>query len=1675
MSCEFTNAFFEDEKKSSHSITCSNEAMLEVGLGVFDTESAYEAFKKMVPIDAFIKVLPTGSTLQDIKDFAIKSKDNKYDALNGGAGDITTGKSIFQPEVQFIDGVPSGAPSFMYFDQALKVYKLAHFDPADPIFGNVYDFASQSGKALHPDFRHTYIDFAALLADAHIKGHLEPNPSNQDKQEELNKNESKAFIKFVQTSLSGCLSWAQPLNFIYGAKAALSSSGTVNDVCPISGDLKFEMRFYDHETPRKNKRKIVASSPPNFAMVPTHPWGTAYAGNEEDLAEIGAYPPIKPGGADNPKNNVSTELDVYYNPNTGKAEAGTRQILARVIDPIPRVKIPDMPLNPDTLSPTDQYTDANRMNYWSSGYAMPVSVHKGNPYAFGPTFSNRGRSKECEDNKKEKLLVINRSQRSYPAGRLVLLQRIDNEWIPIDFGDDPEDLVLGIGTWDFQYLIANRDTFFKDDRFFYEETYNPELGGAITPSKYESLFKSSFYDDITLVAKRHYGSSAGPSRFWIDEANLLDIILENRTVTEACPANNTPGSSTVDGTVSAPILDALNGGYVEKALTPVAIPGCDDRDPDCTSLDALQGALGNYQALESFFNGVGAGGDGYDGWWTLSSAPSNTNTGTRKYPDCIYTRTTPKAVPFSTGGQTYNPFAAGECDCPTGSIIPFDPSKLNFHHQTLGCGNVQRQTDYDNFCGNACGDGGIAGFFCAPSVRQVCTLATGDASYIVNFGAAMYAEKKGICDAQFASSPKIRQYQWVKATVGENFVGSRRYYNVTSFDMLHASWNGVNEFNFLGRCNPHYDKTGGKIENPADTPWRELQPFWGAVFTEGYKEEAAESFITRMTSSSIKSVVCSNVHTSVLKATFGNEYMSDGGGAGGAAGPSKGILESLGGTLDLRYTWDNGDKGLHHLPADVGANASPSGLHGTPIKDFRRMVALTNVEMAGDYDPSRDKEEPTTAEAKETWDWGRSATTLTDPLSSRVATYFATKSYNIGGFKATIPDRYAWAYTLNTGATLPDTDDNGNSLVNKNVNRFCMDSTFDIEPADKSKITFVPLSAEWIGAFDAFDPLYAMYGSRAGTSSFNSTSKDGMGALGEIGGWFSDNGKGGITYPATGGNPTNDRLSEEPANSIYTSDVNSDLGSYADPGGTGPFYPPKPVYAADAGGFGGQRGDSRFKIGRNHYFIVSIDFTQYYGTNAAGEETTVPTNAPNFDYEFVEPEDFGVELLKDPNAQGFSHGVLGNFTPQRMHGFPFDGYVRHRTEAGDGVIVPRNFWTQDTSADCVGIITGKTTIRTTKTDVICTCNSTLGVEAKAGEEGVDPVGQWGGSDNSISCFGNTHVYARAFEAWPEQQTLFDSRYFAVMHFNHGVLFSPPKIQEISVEGVEYYAHVLDSSSDYKVPTIFEDTNTDAYIWDEVPDAAIIYGDSDEDGKAQAGGLPGPIANTDLWKVCTIRRGMLLPFTHQRKTIQLSESHLVFVNDVAGDPATGKDFLVGDTLSFTGGTGTGGQIEVTAIGPIGEITGFKMVEAGEDYQTSDFMNHDWSNDQQTTGYILPVVTAIPDGNSNGKGAVISCVAGKMGFKRYTDDAPASSQSAPVKCTLAGPASVSEGQGRFENRTSNGVVSLAGADGKKAGSYDIFVHFHNDITSAISSNKYKSPIGYGLIQGKCQYVDLTITPR
>ena len=109
-------------------------------------------------------------------------------------------------------------------------------------------------------------------------------------------------------------------------------------------------------------------------------------------------------------------MDVYYNHNTGKAEAGTRQVLAKVLTPIAGVKVNPLPANFDEQGGFPTPAESNQyMGYFASGYAIPMTVNQGNPYMFGPVFSNKGTG--CEDDKR-KLLVTNRSQRSYPAGRV---------------------------------------------------------------------------------------------------------------------------------------------------------------------------------------------------------------------------------------------------------------------------------------------------------------------------------------------------------------------------------------------------------------------------------------------------------------------------------------------------------------------------------------------------------------------------------------------------------------------------------------------------------------------------------------------------------------------------------------------------------------------------------------------------------------------------------------------------------------------------------------------------------------------------------------------------------------------------------------------------------------------------------------------------------------------------------------------------------------------------------------------------------------------------------------------------------------------------------------------------------------------------------------------------------
>jgi hypothetical protein len=42
---------------------------------------------------------------------------------------------------------------------------------------------------------------------------------------------------------------------------------------------------------------------------------------------------------------------------------------------------------------------------------------------------------------------------------------------------------------------------------------------------------------------------------------------------------------------------------------------------------------------------------------------------------------------------------------------------------------------------------------------------------------------------------------------------------------------------------------------------------------------------------------------------------------------------------------------------------------------------------------------------------------------------------------------------------------------------------------------------------------------------------------------------------------------------------------------------------------------------------------------------------------------------------------------------------------------------------------------------------------------------WGSIGDSYTDFGTTALYVRIFDQWPDEQTIYDGRYFSVLHFN----------------------------------------------------------------------------------------------------------------------------------------------------------------------------------------------------------------------------------------------------------------------------------------------------------------------
>jgi len=373
------------------------------------------------------------------------------------------------------------------------------------------------------------------------------------------------------------------------------------------------------------------------------------------------------------------------------------------------------------------------------------------------------------------------------------------------------------------------------------------------------------------------------------------------------------------------------------------------------------------------------------------------------------------------------------------------------------------------------------------------------------------------------------------------------------------------------------------------------------------------------------------------------------------------------------------------------------------------------------------------------------------------------------------------------------------------------------------------------------------------------------------------------------------------------------------------------------------------------------------------------------------------------------------------------------------------------------------------------------------------IPQWGDitRTDGVDSWGTTALHVRIFDQWPDRDTIYDGRYFSVLHFNPNLL--PDNYMRIDKLGNDFTGFVFGSNEDirgidsntniawkiensgtdnstlnwntsrplpanYKVKVEVEETSVDfrepSYI-DMVNNSIVEPKRLNVDQKIYPSGFIDNDANKRLapqsqWKINPIRRGRLLTgggFRYQLKEIgagQLVFNSRTTTND-SGDEVTTTDngisYVNGDLLIIEGH----GTVIDVKVNNEGAITSIFIVDPGNGYDDTDFDS-------------VFNLTNIPgSGSESGSGAKVKLQYLKVHNRTIktdngpTERCPITRLSLPSDYEQKAPA-----QGALTT-----TIPLTGGNGK----YDAFYFFHNDVLHTLTDFTGFSP-------GYAQYINLEI---
>ena len=676
----------------------------------------------------------------------------------------------------------------------------------------------------------------------------------------------------------------------------------------------------------------------------------------------------------------------------------------------------------------------------------------------------------------------------------------------------------------------------------------------------------------------------------------------------------------------------------------------------------------------------------------------------------------------------------------------------------------------------------------------------------------------------------------INVPISVDFVGSRRYQQTTSFDQMSKVAGGTSVNELIGLANPYRGLDGSTIEDVTDiaqAPHSNVYPHWGPILNHGYDVAGITSLGTD-----------SQGNGRIKGYRSGGVDHAGAAAAGGLLNDSDTALANIKKSNNARLATNilSQIDGLGiHVPADVGTNAAPYSENGSPIEDLQELLRCVNVDDKGD--PANQNTSNFLLQAG-----GNGADFMDNDLGKNLALgvreYLSDVADERDSLSAIAGIQPAYWFNASSAAAIQAARGGKKSWRNgerPNQGRWVYvakdtnavptgakpDSAYNLKPMAANRITFVPLAAEHCGTFDNRSLNSDVIGHR-GDSSY--------GGLLDLGSQnyslrFSDRADMGDTSLSASDSMVFPRVFVDRCSSF----------GYSSQYGAGDLGGNRIVYQ----GGGGAHGDDMASMLLNHLS---------YGQDAGGNLLLGADG----------------DLVESVDVHSMVNGYNG-------FGIPYGIYCRHQHEYGDNGqgFAPNDLWSfGNDGLSTVGIASAKCTVKVRGYELAVKTLMSAGISAQI------PRGyqRWGSSGDGQMDFGTTAGYVKVYDAWPEEQTIFDPRYFAVMHFNAGQLMTLPggkfvgdPTQDDSSKMDEYtnmyrWVDNEEFDVDYRVPTVSGNPGDVNLI--EIEEGREVFSDF---AHSQLAGVAGLIRPKEEWKVVTTRRGMLLPFKYRKKTLCLTST------------------------------------------------------------------------------------------------------------------------------------------------------------------------------------------------------------